>query len=103
LKPLANLEWNGISSALCRFDRVEKADEILSTAAADFNILNSDGQTVVHLLALANHFKLAKLICKKLPLLKMDLIDRNEYNPFIVAVVHGSLRMVDYFLHPSHD
>jgi ankyrin repeat protein len=81
----------------------EKADEILSITAADFNILNSNRKTAVHLLALANHFKLAKLICRKLPLLKMDLIDRNEYDPFIVAVVHDSLRMVDYFLHLGYD
>jgi ankyrin repeat protein len=81
----------------------EKAVEILSTAAADFNIPNADGQSAIHLLALSNNVKLAKLVCRKLPLLKMDVIDQNGYNPFIAAVVHGSLRMVDYFLNVGYD
>lgn len=55
----------------------EKAVEILSIASVDFNILNSDEQTVVHLLALASHFKLAKLIWRQLFLIKMNVIDRN--------------------------
>ncbi|EFX71811.1 hypothetical protein DAPPUDRAFT_59776 [Daphnia pulex] len=81
----------------------EKAVEILSTTAADFNIQNSDGQTAVHLLAPANNFRLAKRLCRNLPQLKMEMIDVNGHDPFIAAVVHGSLRMVDYFLHLGYD
>ncbi|EFX75865.1 hypothetical protein DAPPUDRAFT_249878 [Daphnia pulex] len=33
----------------------------------------------------------------------MDMIDVNGHDPFIAAVVHGSLRMVDYFLHLGYD
>jgi ankyrin repeat protein len=61
----------------------EKTVEILSMASVDFNILNSNGQTVVHLIALANHFKLAKLIWRQLSLIKISLIDRNGYYPLL--------------------
>jgi ankyrin repeat protein len=33
----------------------------------------------------------------------MDMIDVNGHDPFIAAVVHSSLRMVDYFLHLGYD
>jgi len=81
----------------------EKAVEVLSVASADFNIPNSDGRTVLHLLALTNNFQLAKLICRQLPLMKMSLVDRNGYDPFMAAVVNGSLRMVNYFLQLGYD
>ena len=81
----------------------ERTVEILSIASADFNIPNSDGQTVIHLLALTNHLKLAKLVCRQLPLINMELIDRNGYNPFIAAVVNNNLRMIQYFLQLGYD
>ncbi len=42
-------------------------------------------------------------MCRKLSQLKMYMIDANGHDPFIVAVVLGSLRMVDYFLHLGYD
>jgi ankyrin repeat protein len=71
-------------------------------SGADVNIQNSDGQTVIHLLAFSHDSNLAKHICHSKNSIDMDMKDHDGLTPFMAAVTKGNIKSILYFLSLGH-
>jgi ankyrin repeat protein len=76
----------------------EKTVVILSMSGADVTIQNSDGQTVIHLLAFSHDNNLAKHVCHSKNSIAMDMKDHDGLTPFMAAVMKGNLKIIQCFL-----
>jgi ankyrin repeat protein len=65
-------------------------------SGADVNIQNSDGQTVIHLLS--HDSNLAKHIFHSQNFIGVNMKDHDGLNPFMVAVMKGNIKIIQYFL-----
>jgi ankyrin repeat protein len=67
-------------------------------SGADVTIQNSDGQTVIHLLAFSHDNNLAKHVCHSKNSIVMDMKDHDGLTPFMAAVMKGNLKIIQCFL-----
>ncbi|EFX74957.1 hypothetical protein DAPPUDRAFT_15719, partial [Daphnia pulex] len=74
----------------------EKTVVILSMSGADVTIQNSDGQTVIHLLAFSHDNNLAKHLLAKIP--HINLVDDSGHSALALAISHGNEVAVDILL-----